>query len=485
MKRTFLTLSVIVAFAFTMYGQGRVFFNNESTFNPADAITLPYTSQEPGYGIGYPEYAVQLLWVPGTILDQWTFDAAHPTASAVFSGAGVFAAPTGPTSTGAGFFDAGVVQIGPPGTYTMQVLAWYRVGYPTYDDAFGLAATGRSALFTIPATASPTPANSTVFPGFMVGGCLSYPPSIIGQPQSQSVYVGSNATFTVSASSYPYYQWRKNGSPIAGATQPSYTITGVTTNDAGNYDVTVINCAGRATSAIAVLEVLPLPPIPVTPPSQTAELATTASFYADLPGDGPEICQWFFNRTNRISDATNSVLLLENVQFNQAGVYSVVFTDAHGAVTSAPAMLNVIAPVERRWVPGLRLAGQPGNALNLEATESLVPSPNWAAFDSLLLTNASQWYFNLNTPLTAQRYFRAWQAGVQVAPPALDAHLIPALTLTGAIGSNVRVDGINQFGPTDAWFPLATVTLTNTSQLYFDVSVIGQPPRLWRLVASP
>jgi hypothetical protein len=49
----------------------------------------------------------------------------------------------------------------------------------------------------------------------------------------------------------------------------------------------------------------------------------------------------------------------------------------------------------------------------------------------------------------------------------------------------VRVDAINQFGPTDAWFTLATVTLTNTTQLYFDTSAIGQPPRLYRLVPVP
>jgi hypothetical protein len=29
------------------------------------------------------------------------------------------------------------------------------------------------------------------------------------------------------------------------------------------------------------------------------------------------------------------------------------------------------------------------------------------------------------------------------------------------------------------------VTLTSPSQLYFDVSVVGQPQRLWRLVPVP
>jgi hypothetical protein len=62
---------------------------------------------------------------------------------------------------------------------------------------------------------------------------------------------------------------------------------------------------------------------------------------------------------------------------------------------------------------------------------------------------------------------------------------VPALTLVGAIGSSIRLDYISQFGPTDAWVTLATVPLTNTSQLYFDTSAIGLAPRLWRIASAP
>ena len=46
----------------------------------------------------------------------------------------------------------------------------------------------------------------------------------------------------------------------------------------------------------------------------------------------------------------------------------------------------------------------------------------------------------------------------------------------------LRLDCINRFGPTDVWVMLNTVTLTNTSQLYYDVSAPGQPQRLYRLL---
>jgi hypothetical protein len=63
--------------------------------------------------------------------------------------------------------------------------------------------------------------------------------------------------------------------------------------------------------------------------------------------------------------------------------------------------------------------------------------------------------------------------------------MVPAITLTGNVGDSLRLDCINQCGPIDAWVTLATVMLTNTSQLYFDTSSIGQPPRLWRIVPFP
>jgi len=49
----------------------------------------------------------------------------------------------------------------------------------------------------------------------------------------------------------------------------------------------------------------------------------------------------------------------------------------------------------------------------------------------------------------------------------------------------VQIDNINQFGPTNAWVTLDTVTLTTSPQLYFDVTAFRHAPRLYRLVGSP
>jgi len=155
-------------------------------------------------------------------------------------------------------------------------------------------------------------------------------------------------------------------------------------------------------------------------------------------------------------------------------------------VTSSPAALDVIAPVGRRGVPGFQVIGNAGAAINLDYANSLSAIPSWLPLDTIALSSASQYYFDLTLPVPWQRFYHAWQAGKPSVVPSLrEPALVAAITLTGSIGDSVRVDYINRYGPTDAWVTLDTATLTNTSQLYFDTSALGQPERLYRLVTIP
>ena len=103
------------------------------------------------------------------------------------------------------------------------------------------------------------------------------PPTITGQPASQTVPAGGSASFTVTASgSTPLaYQWRFNGGNITGATASTFTIANVQPSGAGNYDVVVSNSAGFATSSVAVLTV------------STASLLVNGSFENDYTGWTP------------------------------------------------------------------------------------------------------------------------------------------------------------------------------------------------------
>ncbi len=84
---------------------------------------------------------------------------------------------------------------------------------------------------------------------------VNVPPSITTPPASQTVAAGSNAVFTVTAAgTAPLgYQWRRNGTNIAGATLSSYTRSNVQGADVGLFSVVVSNLVGIVTSSEAGL----------------------------------------------------------------------------------------------------------------------------------------------------------------------------------------------------------------------------------------
>ncbi len=86
---------------------------------------------------------------------------------------------------------------------------------------------------------------------------VNTPPVITAQPQSQTVIAGNSATFTVTATGTAQlaYQWRLNGTNIAGATSSSYMRVNAQPADAGAFTVVVTNSLGAVTSSPAALTV--------------------------------------------------------------------------------------------------------------------------------------------------------------------------------------------------------------------------------------
>jgi sugar lactone lactonase YvrE len=247
------------------------------------------------------------------------------------------------------------------------------------------------------------------------------------------------------------------------------------------------NAAGAVCIRTLAFAAAPVPPSIATPPfTQTAEMGSVALFRVEVTNTVPGATyQWYFNGTNALAGATNPYLDLAEVQPAQAGAYTVVVTDIYGAVTSAPAVLSVIAAVETRVVPALNLTGDVGSFLHLDYINAFGPGAQWLSLSNFTLTSTPQLCFDLSEPLPAQRFYRAWQTNAPSVRPVVDLSFATAVPLAGAIGSSVRIDYINVIGPTDAWVTLATVTLMNTTELYFDVTAFRQPPRLYRLVPLP
>lgn len=173
-------------------------------------------------------------------------------------------------------------------------------------------------------------------------------PSITSQPTGQTVTVGQNATFSVTAtgSGVLGYQWKKNGASISGATSSSLTVSSVSSTDAANYSVTVSNSAGSITSNDATLTVntaAVAPNITTQPVSKSVTSGQSATFSVVASGTGPLNYQWRKSGVN-ISGATASTYTISSTNTGSAGSYSVVVSNSVGSATSTSATLSV-APV--------------------------------------------------------------------------------------------------------------------------------------------
>jgi pectate lyase len=250
---------------------------------------------------------------------------------------------------------------------------WYKDGTPlagAYADTLSLSnvQAGDAGGYTVTVTngagsLTSSPATLTVIT----------PPTIATQPASQTVNAGQTATFNVAANgTSPFnYQWRKDGSDVAGATAASLTLPNVQDGDAGSYSVVVSNAAGSATSGGAVLTVVTPPTITTQPAAQSAPLGSNVSFTVAASGTSPFNYQWQKNGAD-IAGANSDALSLSNVQDADAATYTVVVSNAAGSATSVGAALAVITP------PSISLQPEP-QTVNAGATANFFVSANGTA----------------------------------------------------------------------------------------------------------
>lgn len=195
---------------------------------------------------------------------------------------------------------------------------------------------------------------------FAADQCASLPPTLSRGPVSQTIGAGDTASFSVFADgSFPLaYRWQKNGVNLAdgghysGTDTPTLTIRNADGADAGAYRCVVTNAVGSVTSAAATLTITnaDLPPAIVqSPVNQTVPLGGTALFSVLASGAPPLGYQWQKDAApladgGRISGAATASLTIQNAQFDDAGAYRCIVTNAYGAATSAVAALTVVLP---------------------------------------------------------------------------------------------------------------------------------------------
>jgi Concanavalin A-like lectin/glucanases superfamily/Immunoglobulin domain/Immunoglobulin I-set domain/Cohesin domain len=197
------------------------------------------------------------------------------------------------------------------------------------------------------------------------------PPAITTQPASQTVWAGTNVTFTVAATgSTPLsYQWYFNTNTLlAGATNATLTLTNVQASQAGVYSVTVVNTNGSATSSNAVLGLKVPPGITSQPVSQAIVQGSSVTFTVTATGTQPLSYHWQKNGVNladnaNVTGSLSNQLVLASVSTSDAGSYSVVVANVADSLGSSNAVLTVMVPpsVVLQPAPQSVVAGNPAS----------------------------------------------------------------------------------------------------------------------------
>jgi len=129
---------------------------------------------------------------------------------------------------------------------------------------------------------------------FALNAFAATPPAITSQPASKTVLSGSNATFSVAASTGTTlsYQWYFNSVLIKGATNNSYAVVKAQFTNAGPYYVNVINAGGTVKSAVATLNVNPPAGSTLAAPWVSADVGTVGLVGSAYNAGGVMSCRF-------------------------------------------------------------------------------------------------------------------------------------------------------------------------------------------------
>lgn len=256
----------------------------------------------------------------------------------------IVAQPVGGTTTEGAPFDLSVAAKGTP-----------PLAYQWYRDGMALAK-ATSATLSLPAVTLAMAGSYTVKISNAQGSATSEsailvvnpaptPPTIVHEPDNQTVGVGGTVVFAVQAKGTAplTFIWRRNGLILPGANGPLLVLTNVQKFQAGTYSVFVTNSRGYANSRSVTLTVTdtPTPPAIVSAPaSLLREEGEMAVFHVGATGSAPLRYEWRRNGAV-LPDALTPTLTIPAVKATDAGVYTVTVANDQGVATSPPAILEV------------------------------------------------------------------------------------------------------------------------------------------------
>ena len=200
------------------------------------------------------------------------------------------------------------------------------------------------------------------------------PVTILSQPASTTVAVGYSATFTVQAngSGNLTYQWKKNSSPIAGATDATYTTPALALVDTGaTYSCDVTNSLGTVPSTAAMVTVQALG-IAVTTSTSTPVAIP------DSPAAGVDVTFPVSGLTGPVGEVTFSLYL------------------THTYV--ADLVISLVAPNGTTVILSGN-AGGPGGSTSTNGAAFGSSCGNYVVFSDLATTSIDSTTVGLTTPI--------------------------------------------------------------------------------------
>jgi hypothetical protein len=245
-------------------------------------------------------------------------------------------------------------------------------------------------------------ANGSVFAWGMekrCGSTLSYP----------SVPADLTNAIAIAAGSLTSIALRADGSVVVwgcGAVNPPVGLSGasaVCTSGMSGLPNPCYFALSDVAQAIVPVSILFAGPL-----SQTVGEGSQTFFSVTAAGPPPLTYQWYFG-SNAVMGATNRWLSLTNVQFSQAGSYTVKVSNTETSATSQPLILNVAPSLKIFLVPAISLEGAVGSNYRVDYINAAGPTNAWNTLATITLTNTQQFYSDYTAIGQPARFYRLVQ----------------------------------------------------------------------------
>jgi hypothetical protein len=176
-------------------------------------------------------------------------------------------------------------------------------------------------------------------------------PTIVTQPAATTVLDAAPGSFSVVANGAAplNFQWRRNGTDIAGATGATHNFTADFADNGAIYTAVVSNAAGSTTSNGATLNVTPRAPTITTQPESATRIVGDAVTFRVVVAGGTQPITYLWQRAGQgqvddgpnVSGARTDTLRIVPTAADNGARFSVLVLNPAGRLESANATLTV------------------------------------------------------------------------------------------------------------------------------------------------